>query len=191
MQVPVRLSDFGEESPNCLQRLLATCCDFSASDASLLPDCPSYVTAPFDLSRIDQFLLDDYHHPEKFFTAIQRTRIVWDILQRAQIRQLKVIAVNQWLQGSINLALPPEVRGITAASVRSARNSESKRRGIQWLLRNKVYLAAFPLHDSDADLSEQQGTFPESSQMPSPGSSTTSTERMKWSERQVQFSLQI
>lgn len=38
----------------------------------MLPEAPHYVTAPFDLSRMDHFLIEDVNSAYSFFTPIQR-----------------------------------------------------------------------------------------------------------------------
>lgn len=194
MRVPVCINkddddqDYdGSRNKNWLEKRF----HLNESDAALLPQIQRYFTAPFDDSRLDHYLIGD---TDRFFSTIQRVQIVWDILQHIPIADPasdkqqttgKLFAVTFSVKRMLNTVQknstserPPSKTGTESTTdsgpnspptrrtepLRSAPSEGLVRRGVEWLLEEKVYLAAFPLHDgpdevpkdSDSNWSQRQ-----------------------------------
>ncbi len=93
--------------------------------------CPTYFTMEFHQLRMEHFLIQDRG---TFFPQVDRIRLIWDILSRVTIHS-----------SDLN----------DGARLKGHREGESI--GLPYLLKHKVYTAAYPLHDSDEVLCDSTG----------------------------------
>lgn len=75
MKMPIAPNDMGVEMTSCWD-CIPTPFDL---DKEVMPDDENYFTAPFNRSRLEQYLIQD---KESFFSNAQRSRIVQEILSR-------------------------------------------------------------------------------------------------------------
>ncbi len=158
IQVPMMPSDLESKRRSAPSRLLEVICKKGGNPFRLQPEfqmeSPEYFTDAFSRSRESEFLIED---KETFFRDNQRIYLTWSILSGTQI-SLKIKKKKKKNKGSIisgsiqnGLLKRKKVAGEpdpdpTLMDIEEDTGVE-KTASLIYLLSEKVYTAAFPIHD--------------------------------------------
>ncbi|XP_056015162.1 anoctamin-4-like isoform X6 [Ostrea edulis] len=84
MKMPLAENDMETQLESCFDNCWSMFPSPFELDTDVLPDEPNYFTAPFNRSRMDQFVIKD---KDTFFTNAQRSKICHEILSRAHFTE--------------------------------------------------------------------------------------------------------
>lgn len=85
VKMPLAVNDMETQLESCFENCWKKFPSPFELDEDLLPEEPNYFTAPFNRSRMDQFVIKD---KDTFFTHAQRSKICYEILSRAHFLDL-------------------------------------------------------------------------------------------------------
>ncbi len=134
VKIPIQKSDIKEEEDvefesnlrQCYKSMIRVLCcgaDLTELEEGLrAPFLPAYFTLEFHRERLGQYLNQDQN---TLFTEIQRICLIWDLIERIQVRSVEICTDGTLLEG----------------------HAEGTSVGISFLLKNRIYAAAYPLHD--------------------------------------------
>lgn len=125
VKMPLAVNDMETQLESCFENCWKKFPSPFELDEDLLPEEPNYFTAPFNRSRMDQYIGVEYINKEfvikdkdTFFTHAQRSKICYEILSRAHFLDLD-----------------------------DDDDKFNKKFGVRKLVDNQTYNAAYPLHD--------------------------------------------
>ncbi|XP_065927952.1 anoctamin-4 isoform X10 [Magallana gigas] len=125
VKMPLAVNDMETQLESCFENCWKKFPSPFELDEDLLPEEPNYFTAPFNRSRMDQYIGVEYIDKEfvikdkdTFFTHAQRSKICYEILSRAHFLDLD-----------------------------DDDDKFNKKFGVRKLVDNQTYNAAYPLHD--------------------------------------------
>ncbi len=135
LQVPIQESDVDAEAKsvwnvqNVTNKFLSILyCGRNPSELKAEirpPKKPMYFSSEFDGSRIGEFIIQEGERT--LFTGIQRIRMVWEEIEKAVVTSRDV------------------------EECRLSGHTEGEVVGMNFLLNNGIYVAVYPLHDSDME----------------------------------------
>ncbi|KAK6625541.1 hypothetical protein RUM43_005840 [Polyplax serrata] len=134
IKMPIK-KDREKNNSTSQNSFLAAFNKFFDYDHKRIPDEPSFYKAVFTRNQVDQFVVKDR---ESFFTAAQRSQIVWEILMRAKYDSTEKVSISMLYRFKGKRSYLPCCL--------------HQQVGIRRLLNDETFLAAFPLHEGRYDV---------------------------------------